>query len=98
MSRMSKDRLEKALEQLKTISEADHASMLLGDRAALGRPARSLEVWAARLLGPMSWMMPKGVRPIHARAVASALLTAILTATPGVRVLKSGAMQAHDHL
>ncbi len=72
-------------------------SMLLGDRAALGQPARSLEVWAARLLGPMSWMMPKGVRPIQARAVASALLTAILTAESGVRVLKSGAMQAYDH-
>jgi hypothetical protein len=42
-------------------------------------------------------MLPKGVRPIHARAVASALLTAVLAAKPGVRVLKSGAMQAHDH-
>ena len=72
-------------------------SLLLGDRAALGQPVRSREVWAARLLGPMSWMVPKGVRPIHARAVASALLTAILTPKPGVRVLKSGAMQAHDH-
>jgi len=72
-------------------------SLLLGDRAALGQPVRSLEVWAARLLGPMSWMMPKGVRPIHARAVASALLTAILTAQPGVHVLKSEAMQTHDH-
>jgi uncharacterized protein YbjT (DUF2867 family) len=72
-------------------------SLLLGDRAALGQPVRSLEVRLARLLGPMSWMMPKGVRPIHARAVASALLTAILTAKPGARVLKSGAMQAHDH-
>ena len=71
-------------------------SLLLGDRAALGQPPRGLEVWAARLLGPMSWMLPKGVRPIHARAVASALLTAVLTATPGVHVLTSGAMQAHD--
>ena len=71
--------------------------LLLGDRAASGQPVRSLEVWAARLLGPVSWMVPKGVRPIHARAVASALLTAILTAKPGVHVLKSGAMQAHDH-
>lgn len=72
-------------------------SLLLGDRAALGQPVRSGEVWAARLLGPMSWMLPKGVRPIQARAVASALLTAILTAKPGVRVLKSRALQAHDH-
>ena len=72
-------------------------SMLLGDRAPLGQPARSLEVWASRLVGPIRWMIPKGVRPIEARAVASALLTAILTAGPGVRVVKSGAMQAQDH-
>ena len=93
-----KGEMEAAIAQLgyKSIVIAQ-PSLLLGDRAALGQPVRSLEVWAARLLGPMSWMVPKGVRPIHARAVASALLTAILTAKPGVRVLKSGAMQAHDH-
>jgi hypothetical protein len=68
-------------------------SMLLGDRAALGQPPRSSEIWAARLLAPLGWIMPKGVRPIPARAVASALLAAILDAKPGVRVLKSGAMQ-----
>jgi hypothetical protein len=71
-------------------------SLLLGDRAALGQPARSGEVWAQRLLGPLGWMMPKGVRPIAARAVASALLAAVLDTRPGVRVLKSGAMQARD--
>jgi uncharacterized protein YbjT (DUF2867 family) len=71
-------------------------SLLLGDRAALGQPARPGEVWAARLLGPLGWLLPKGVRPIPARAVASALLAAILGARPGVVVLKSGAMQALD--
>jgi uncharacterized protein YbjT (DUF2867 family) len=71
-------------------------SLLLGDRVALGQPTRSREMWAARLLGPMSWMVPKAVRPIHARTVASALLTATLTAKPGARILKSGAMQPHD--
>jgi hypothetical protein len=45
------------------------------------------------LLEPLGWMVPKGVRPIPARAVASALLPAILDAKPGVRVLTSGAMQ-----
>src|SRR5947207_9158419 len=64
-------------------------SMLLGDRVALGQPARSGEVWAARVLGPLGWMVPKAVRPIPARAVASALLAAILDAKPGIRVLKS---------
>jgi len=69
-------------------------SMLLGDRAALGQPARSGELWAARLLGPLGRIVPKGVRPIPARAVASALLAVILEAKRGVRVLRSGEMQA----
>ena len=69
-------------------------SMLLGDRAALGQPPRSSEVWAARLLAPLGWIMPKGVRPIRADAVASAMLAAIVDTKPGVRVLKSRAMQA----
>jgi uncharacterized protein YbjT (DUF2867 family) len=73
-------------------------SMLLGDRTALGQPARSSEIWAARLLAPLGWIMPKGVRPIPAEAVAAALLAAILDAKPGVRVLKSGAMQAREQL
>ena len=71
-------------------------SMLLGDRAALGQPPRSSEIWAARLLAPLGWIMPKSVRPIPADAVASALLAAMLDAKPGVHVLKSGAMQAGD--
>ena len=72
-------------------------SLLLGDRAVLGQPARSGEVWAARLLEPLGWMLPKVLRPIPARAVASALLAAILDAKLGVvRVLKSGEMQARD--
>jgi len=71
-------------------------SMLLGDRAALGQPPRRSEVWAARLLSPLGWIMPKGVRPIPADAVASAMLAAIVDTKPGVRVLKSEAMQARD--
>ena len=71
-------------------------SLLLGDRAALGQPARAGEVWAARLLGPLGQVVPKGVRPITARTVAAALLAAMLEAQPGTRVLKSGDMQAHD--
>jgi len=71
-------------------------SLLLGDRAALGQPARSGEIWATRLAGPLGWILPKAVRPISARTVASALLAAVLDAKPGVRVLKSGAMHAYD--
>jgi uncharacterized protein YbjT (DUF2867 family) len=68
-------------------------SLLVGDRAATGQPERAGEVWATRLAGPVSWMVPKGVRPIHVDSVASALLTAVLTAQPGIRVVKSGEMQ-----
>jgi uncharacterized protein YbjT (DUF2867 family) len=68
-------------------------SMLLGDRAALGQPPRSSEIWAARLLAPLGWVIPGSVRPIPARHVAAALVEAILDAKPGVRILKSGAMQ-----
>ena len=70
-------------------------SLLLGDRTALGQSVRSGEQWAARLAGPLGWILPKAVRPISARTVASALLAAMLDAKPGVRVLKSGAMHAH---
>ena len=71
-------------------------SILLGDRAALGQPPRGGERWTARLLAPLAWTMPRGVRPIPVRAVASALVAAMLDAKPGVRVLKSGSMQAGD--
>jgi uncharacterized protein YbjT (DUF2867 family) len=71
-------------------------SMLLGDRTTLGQPTRSGEIWAARLAGPLGWIVPKAVRPIPARAVASALLAATIDTKPGIRVLRSGAMQAHD--
>src|SRR5437773_2421471 len=71
-------------------------SLLLGNRAPLGQPARSGEMWAQWLLRPLGWMVPEGVRPIAAHAVAAALLAAILDAQPGLRVLKSGAMHARD--
>src|SRR6266581_1133808 len=41
-------------------------SMLLGDRAALGQPPRSGEIWAARLLAPLGGIMPRSVRLIPA--------------------------------
>ena len=68
-------------------------SLLLGDRSALGQAPRSGEVWATRLLGPVMGLVPKGVRPIQARAVAQAMVTATLTGTRGVRVLGSADMQ-----
>jgi len=68
-------------------------SLLLGDRAALGQPARLGEAWATRLLGPVMGLVPKGVRPIQAGAVAQAMLSATLAGVRGVRVLGSADMQ-----
>ena len=69
-------------------------SLLMGDRAALGQPVRSGEVWATRLFTPVMWMVPKGVRPIEASAVASAMLAATLAANPASSCSSSGQMQA----
>ena len=68
-------------------------SLLVGDRAALGQPARAGEVWATRLLVPIRWILPKGLRPILARDVAAAMLAATVAGKPGVTVLSSAAMQ-----
>jgi len=68
-------------------------SLLLGDRASLGQPLRSGEVWATRLLGPVMGFVPKAVRPIQAQSVAAAMLSAMLAGARGVRVLGSADMQ-----
>ena len=68
-------------------------SLLIGDRAALGQPTRRAEVWITRVLTPVMGLVPRGVRPIQAGAVARALLAATLASRPGVRILSSGDMQ-----
>jgi len=70
-------------------------SLLIGDRASLGQPTRRGEVLAARLFGPVMGLVPRGIRPIEASAVASALVDALLAGTPGLRLLSSAKMQAH---
>ncbi len=67
-------------------------SLLLGDRAALGQPARPGEVWATRLIGPVMGLVPKAVRPIQAAAVARAMIDATLAGQRGVRILASADM------
>jgi uncharacterized protein YbjT (DUF2867 family) len=68
-------------------------SLLMGDRAALGQPVRSGEVWATRLLGPIMGLVPKSVRPIAAADVASAMLAANVAGAPGMHILSSTQMQ-----
>ena len=67
-------------------------SLLLGDREALGQPARSAERVAtavSRLLGPL---IPANYRPVAATNVARALLARV-PAARGRVVLLSGEMQ-----
>ena len=68
-------------------------SLLIGDRAALGQPARPAEQWAQRLLRPLLGWVPARVRPIRAQDVANAMLRAALEASPGLRILTSSGMQ-----
>lgn len=68
-------------------------SLLVGDREALGQPARTAEKAAtavSRLLGPL---IPANYRPIAATGVARALLARV-PLTQGRVVLLSGEMQA----
>jgi len=67
-------------------------SLLLGDREALGQPARSGEVWSRRLFEPVSGLVPAKVRPVRASAVAAALIRAVQAAPPGVSFLENRAM------
>jgi uncharacterized protein YbjT (DUF2867 family) len=64
-----KGEMEAAVAQLGVIAQP---WLLLGDRAALGQPARRAEDLATRFLGPVSWIVPRGVRPISASSVAAA--------------------------
>ncbi|MEO8524700.1 MAG: NAD(P)H-binding protein [Caldimonas sp.] len=67
-------------------------SMLVGDRAALGQPVRSGEVWATRLTRPLGWLVPRSVRPIAAEDVAAALVRATAQGVPGLQFLSSASM------
>jgi uncharacterized protein YbjT (DUF2867 family) len=68
-------------------------SLLVGDRAALGQPARTAEYLALRLGAPLAALMPRSVRPIEAAAVARGMLTAMRQARPGVRIVESAELQ-----
>ena len=67
-------------------------SLLMGDREALGQPARSGEKLARRVLGPVLGFIPARVRPVEASAVAAALLEHLLTTPPGVERIPSSWM------
>lgn len=68
-------------------------SLLAGDRAALGQPARSGEKLALWLTGPIAGLIPKRVRPIEAATVARGMIAALAQRRPGVRIVDSGELQ-----
>ena len=67
-------------------------SLLLGDRTALGQPARRSEAVSQRIGAWVSALLPANYRPIEAGRVATALLAAMPQAQGRV-VLLSGQMQ-----
>jgi len=69
-------------------------SLLLGERTALGQPARPAEALAQRLMPAVGWLIPAAVRPIRADAVAAALLQAVAAGGPGSTTLLSHQLQA----
>lgn len=68
-------------------------SLLAGDRAALGQPARAGERLALAATAPLRRLIPKAWRPIAAGSVARALVRTLQQRERGVRVLGSGELQ-----
>jgi uncharacterized protein YbjT (DUF2867 family) len=69
-------------------------SLLLGDRTALGQPARIGERIGAALNVPLGWLLPDSVRPITARTVALGLMRAVRECDrPGVFTVPSHELQ-----
>jgi len=68
-------------------------SLLAGDRAALGQPARTGERLALALAAPLAPLIPRAWRPIAATTVARAMQRALAEGRPGVRIVESAELQ-----
>lgn len=68
-------------------------SLLAGDRAALGQPARAGERIGLLLSAVLRPLIPADYRVIQARDVARALVAAVARGEAGQRILLSGQMQ-----
>jgi uncharacterized protein YbjT (DUF2867 family) len=68
-------------------------SLLAGDRAALGQPARTAERLALALAAPLAPLIPKAWQPVAAATVARAMQRALADARPGVRIVESAELQ-----
>ncbi len=70
-------------------------SLLVGDRGALGQPARRGEELGVEFQKFLGFLIPANYKPIRAAAVAKALLLTVPSAK-GKTVLLSGAMRRED--
>jgi uncharacterized protein YbjT (DUF2867 family) len=68
-------------------------SLLAGDRAATGQPARWAERITLALTAPLGPLIPPAWRPIQAAVVARAMSRALAQDGPAVQVLESAALQ-----
>lgn len=68
-------------------------SLLAGDRAGLGQPARPGERLGLALAMPLAPLIPKAWRPIAADVVARALLRSLASPARGVQRLESARLQ-----
>ena len=68
-------------------------SLLVGDRAALGQPARRGEIVGKAVSRVLRPLIPANYRPIRASDVARALVDAVSRGAPGQQCLLSGRMQ-----
>ena len=64
-------------------------SLLLGDRQALGQPARPAEALGQRLGGWLGPVLPPAWRPVPAAHVARALRHAVAASGPAVEIIES---------
>ncbi|MFN5047837.1 NAD(P)H-binding protein [Roseateles sp.] len=68
-------------------------SLLDGERASLGQPARRGEQWALRLMRPIAGLIPAAWRPIRPERVARAMRLALAQEWAAVQVLESAELQ-----
>jgi uncharacterized protein YbjT (DUF2867 family) len=68
-------------------------SLLDGERATLGQPARRGEQLALQVMRRLKPLIPRNYRAILASDVAAALVAAVQAGRPGVQILLSGQMQ-----
>ena len=89
-----KGEMEAALAQLgyQTLVLA-RPSLLDGDRRALAQATRPVERWGLAAVSLLRPLIPANYRAITAQRVAQALVHAVSSSGPGVRVLSSGDMQ-----